>query len=171
MAFTTNKIPKATGTNTLADGYSVQAAVRGTAASTDTDVVTEQAVREELDKYVSFLVFEFATAVATGDGKYYWVVPANLAGYDLIDADAHVYTASSDGTPTVQIHNLTDTADMLSTLITVDATEYDSLTAAAPPVVDGGHDDVANGDVLRIDVDVAGTGTKGLEIRLGFRKP
>lgn len=110
-------------------------------------------------------------ALATGDGQAYFSVPAQVNGYNLVSAQAHVTTVSSSGTPTVQIHNVTQAADMLSTRITIDANEKDSVTAATPPVIDTGNDDVATGDELRIDVDVAGTGTKGLQIRLGFQLP
>jgi hypothetical protein len=111
------------------------------------------------------------TALATGDGKCYFTVPVELNGWNLVTVGAHVYTVSSSGTPIVQLHNLTDTADMLSTRITIDANEKDSKDATAAAVIDTTHDDVATGDEIRIDVDGAGTGTKGLEVRMGFRKP
>lgn len=110
-------------------------------------------------------------ALTTGDGKAYFWIPPELNGFDLVDADACVTTVSSSGTPTVQIHNLTDTVDMLSTLITIDANEKTSYTAAAAPVINTSNDSVATGDQLRIDVDVAGTGTKGLAVILSFRLP
>jgi hypothetical protein len=90
---------------------------------------------------------------------------------NLVDADAAVYTVSSSGTPTIQIHNLTDTSDMLSTRITIDANEYTSYDAATPPVINASEDDVVTKDILRIDVDVAGTGTKGLDVILSFQTP
>lgn len=110
-----------------------------------------------------------ATALTTGDGKAYWVVPEEMDGMNLVRAHAHVFTASSSGTPTVQVHNLTQTADMLSTEITIDENELDSKDATTPPVIDAANDDVATGDVLRIDVDVAGTSTAGLHVRLEFQ--
>lgn len=116
-------------------------------------------------------VFDAATAVATGDGKAYITIPPELNGMNLVDADAAVYTVSSSGTPTVQIYNLTDTSDMLSTVITIDESEYSSYTAATPPVIDTGEDDVVTGDIIRIDVDVAGTDTKGLDVILSFQTP
>ena len=64
---------------------------------------------------------------------------------------------------------MTDTVDMLSTRITVDANEKTSYTAAAAPVINASNDDVATGDILRVDVDVAGTGAKGLMILLTFQ--
>ena len=79
--------------------------------------------------------------------------------------------ASSSGTPTWQIHNLTDTVDMLSTAITIDANELTSYTAATAPVINAANDDVATGDIIRVDCDVAGTGTAGEDIILTFQLP
>jgi len=121
-------------------------------------------------KNVVLKVLDDATALTTGDGKMYFTVPKELADMQLISVGAHVYTVSSSGTPTVQIHNLTDAADILSTLITIDANEKDSSIATAPAVINKANSIMAEGDELRIDVDVAGTGTKGLEVRLGFVK-
>jgi hypothetical protein len=109
--------------------------------------------------------------LTTGDGKAYFIIPPELNGMNLVDADAAVTTVSSSGLPTVQIHNLTDTVDMLSTRITVDANEKTSYTAATAPVIDTAADDVATGDIIRVDVDVAGTSTKGLIIILSFQLP
>ena len=57
---------------------------------------------------------------------------------------------------------------MLTTKISIDASEFTSYTAAAAPVIDTGNDDVATGDLIAIDVDVAGTGAKGLGVILTF---
>jgi len=81
-----------------------------------------------------------------------------------------VYGVSSSGLPTIQIHNLTDGSDMLSTEITIDTSEFSSYTAATRSVVNTGEDDVVTGDRLRIDVDVAGSGTDGLDVILTFEK-
>jgi len=105
------------------------------------------------------------------DGKAYITIPVELNGSVLETIGAHVYTVSSSGNPTFQIHNKTDAVDMLSTPITIDVNELDSKDAATPPVINRAADDVATGDEIRIDCDVAGTGTKGLEVRLGFRLP
>lgn len=111
------------------------------------------------------------TALATGDGKDYLVIPAELNGFNLVRAEAMVDTVSSSGTPIVQVRNVTDSADMLSTRITIDASEFTSYSAATASVVDTSHDDVATGDRLAIDVDGAGTGTQGLVWILSFRLP
>jgi hypothetical protein len=122
-------------------------------------------------RIVQIKIFDDATAVTTGDGKFHFFISSELDGYNLVDADAGVSTVSSSGTPTVQIYNVTQTADMLSTRITIDANEKTSYSAATAPVIDAANDDVATGDELRIDVDVAGTGTKGLSVILTFQLP
>jgi len=90
---------------------------------------------------------------------------------NLVSVGAHVFTASTSGLPSVQIRNFTDSVDMLSTNVTIDANEKDSNSAATQVVINPATDDVVEGDELQIDVDVAGTGTLGLEVRLGFRLP
>jgi hypothetical protein len=108
--------------------------------------------------------------LVTGDGQLNWTIPAALNGWNLIDADAGVYTVSSSGTPTVQINNLTTGHDLLTTPITIDVSEYSSYTAATQPVVNSSYKQVTAGDRLSFDVDAAGTGTKGLEVHLRFQR-
>lgn len=111
------------------------------------------------------------SAITTGDGKAYYPVPSTMNGMDLVSAKAFLITASSSGIPTIQIANVTQAVDMLTTKLTIDASELTSATAATPAVIDTGNDDVATGDILRIDIDVAGTGAKGLIVELQFRLP
>ena len=110
-------------------------------------------------------------AATTGDGKNCFTIPIELNGMNLVSVGAHVYTNSSSGLPTFQIRNATDTQDMLSTALTIDANEPDSSTAATAAVIDATKDDVVTADVICVDKDVAGTGEKGDEIRLGFQLP
>lgn len=109
---------------------------------------------------------EEATSLTTGDGKAYFSIPADLNGKRIVAVGAHVYTASSSGDITVQIHSVGDAADLLSTAITIDANEKDSSTAATPAVINTAYDDVATGDEFRVDVDGIGTGSKGLDVWL-----
>ena len=107
-------------------------------------------------------------APAVGDGITHITIPSSLNGKKLQNAHAHVYTAGTGGSITnVQIHNLTDSVDILSTPITIDLNEKDSSTAATPVVV-GASNTVATADVLRIDVDAVATNTLGLELRIVF---
>ena len=110
-----------------------------------------------------------ATELTTGDGKLIFMVPAELNGLDLVDAQAAVTSVSSSGLPTIQVRNVTNAnVDMLSTRITIDQSEFTSYTAATPRVIDTAADNVATGDLIAIDVDVAGTGAGGLLVNLVF---
>ena len=123
------------------------------------------------ERVVYFQVVGDDTALTVEDGKMYFTVPPTLNGMNLVDADAMIATASSSGLPAIQIYNQTDSVDMLSTQITIDVGEFASYTAETQPVIDTTKDDVVTGDVLRIDVKGAGTGTKGLHVVLTFRLP
>ena len=104
---------------------------------------------------------------SVGNGITHVTIPSTLDGKNLQSAQAHVYTVGTGSTTTVQLHNLTDGYDMLSTPITIDASEKDSSTAATPSVV-GSYSLVSTADVIRIDVDVVATNTLGLEVRMVF---
>jgi len=114
-----------------------------------------------------------ATAPTVTDTAGHLTIPIELNGMNLVSVGAHVYTASgASGPVALHIYNLTQTADMLSTGITIDDTENDSSTAATAPVIDVNNDDVATADVLQIHVtDIGDSATRGLEVRMGFRKP
>lgn len=123
---------------------------------------------------VSILVYSDAEDVSTGDGAgdVFWRVPSMCNGMDLVAVGMHVQTAGVTGTLTVQIANVTQAADMLSTRLTIDTGEKDTITAAAAAVIDAGNDDVVTGDEIRIDVDVTQTTkAKGLIVDLAFRTP
>jgi hypothetical protein len=121
------------------------------------------------------------TAITTGDGKYYLPVPSELDGYNIVSVSAHVGSAiSSSGAITVDLARCAavatgircsgTVADILSTNLTVDANEDGSETAATAAVIDTANDDLPSGGHIRIDVDGAGTGTKGLIIKVTVQK-
>jgi hypothetical protein len=117
-------------------------------------------------------VFDYTTDVATGDGKFYYVVSEQMNGMNLVRVHARVITAGTTGTTDIQIANVTDAVDMLSTKLTIDSAETGSDTAAAAAVINTSTDDVATNDLLRIDVDaVSTTAPKGLIITLEFQLP
>lgn len=123
-------------------------------------------------KNVQMVTTDFTTDVATGDGQFYIHIPSNMNGMDLVEVHAEVITAGTTGTMDIQIRNVTQTQDMLSTKITIDTTETGSDTAAAPAVIDTTKDDVATNDLLAIDIDaVHTTAAKGCIVTLGFQAP
>lgn len=123
-------------------------------------------------KYVQVTCFDYTTDTATGDGAGYFHIPAGLGGMDLVEVHAEVITAGTTGTTDIQIHNVTQAADMLTTKITIDSGETGSDTAATAAVIDTANDDVATNDLIRIDVDaVSTTAAQGLIVTLGFQLP
>ena len=92
-----------------------------------------------------------------------------LDGMNLGAVHARVITAGTTGTTDIQVRNVTGTADMLSTVITIDSGDTGSDTATAAAVIDAANDDVSTNDLIAIDVDaVSTTAPKGLIVRLRF---
>jgi hypothetical protein len=133
-------------------------------------------------RVVQLVAFDFATDTATGDGKFYFTVPAELNGMVLVGVTAHVTTVGTTNTLNVDLARCATVAtgstcsgtvvDVLSTNLTVDSNESKSATAAAAAVIDTANDDVATDQVIRVDVDaVHTTPAKGLILTLTFRLP
>jgi hypothetical protein len=123
---------------------------------------------------------EAGIVLTTGDGKGYARVPAFLNGHDIVGVAATLMGhESTSGEPIVQIAigrqaNATTAhayEDLLSTRITIDATEWDSKDATAAAVIDADHHNILTGDLIRVDCDGAGTGAMGLIVTVETRLP
>ena len=173
-AITAAELPAA---STSAQGAAELADVTDTSAGSDTGrVVTPDGLGGSIygTKVAVIKVMPETTTLTTGDGKRHFIVPLELNGMNLVSVGAHVYTVATGATLiAIQVRNATDGHDMLSTKITLDASEVDSATAATPAVIDAGEDDVVTGDDIAIDIDAIGNTTpgNGLDVRLGFRMP
>jgi len=173
----TGVLPEANLPNasTTAEGVVEHATVAELEAGTDTGRVISPDVLAGSnfgERAVQFVVFDFATATATGDGKFYFHVPSTLNGMDLVEVHAEVITAGTTNTTDIQLHNVTAAADILSTKLTIDSGETGSDTALTAAVINTSEDDVATNDLLRVDVDqVSTTPANGLIITLTFRLP
>jgi hypothetical protein len=132
-----------------------------------------------LNKVVQIEVFGPGVTTATGDGKAFFRVPSSLNGTNLVVVTANVLTAGTTGTINVDIARCAaaatgnvcsgTVADMLSTNLTIDSGENSSSNAAAAAVIDTANDDVATGQIIRIDVDgVHTTPALGLLVNLEF---
>ncbi len=122
---------------------------------------------------VELLPFLATEDVATGDGAggVFFRAPAFINGWTLVGVEGCVITAGTTGTTDIQIRKNAST-DMLSTKLTIDSGETDSGTAATAAVIDTSNDDVATGDIIRVDVDaVSTTAPKGLAVTLRFDAP
>jgi len=116
-------------------------------------------------------VYPYNGTAVIGDSQAIFRVPIECNGMNLVSVGAQVYTAGTTNTLDIQVRNKTDTADMLSTKLTIDSTEVDSSTATAA-VINGATDDVVTGDLIAIDIDaVHTTPSLGLTINLGFQLP
>jgi len=142
-----------------------------TGSATDRAVTPDALAGSNLGtKSLQVTAFDYKTNITVGDGAAYVTVPSSYNGMNLIAVHARVITAGTTGTTDIQIYNLTQTADMLSTKITIDSGETGSDTAATAAVIDTSNDDVASWDVLRIDVDaISTTAPKGLIVTMEFR--
>lgn len=121
---------------------------------------------------VSIQVVAGGDSIAIGDGQAYITIPEECNGMNLVGAHARVVTAGTTNTTNIQIRNVTDSVDMLSTKLTIDSGETGSDTAATPAVIDPTKDDVVTNDLLAIDIDaISSTAPKGLIIRLRFALP
>ena len=125
----------------------------------------------KLQRTVILKIYNEASAISEGSGVMYFTVPPILNGMNLISCGGHLYTAATSDVVEVQINNVTSGVDMLSSKLTWDATEKDTATANSAAVIDTGNDGVATGEELRIDIDSAASGAKGMEIRLTFQTP
>lgn len=136
------------------------------------DALDTITIRNTRPYTVSILITDpQSTSIPTvADGLFYYPIPAMLNGKNLTGVKLYCATASAVGLPTMQLARIRAGAavDMLSTKVSIDATETTSATAATPAVIDGANDDVATGDFIRGDLDVAGSTTKGLIIEMTF---
>ena len=123
-------------------------------------------------RYVAIPCFAPGTNCGTGDGKAFFYVPAGLAGMNIVSVHAASYTAGTTGTMDIQIRNITQAADILSTKITIDSTERSSDSAATPAVINAAEDDLTLNDLIAIDVDaVHTTPAQGLVVTIGCQLP
>lgn len=99
------------------------------------------------------------TAITTGTAKVTFRMPY---AFTLTSVRASLTTASTSGTPTFDINE--NGTSILSTKLTIDATEKTSTTAATAVVISDAA--LADDAEITIDVDVAGTGAAGAKIVL-----
>ena len=146
-----------------ADGTAT--AVTAAALTNTTQIATTAFVRAGVASGVG-QVAHFAIAcsdetatITTGNAKVTFRMPYAMT---LTGVRANVNTASSSGLVTVDINE--GGTSILSTKITINANEKTSVTASTPPVISDTA--LANDAEITVDIDVAGTGAKGLKIAL-----
>ena len=142
-----------------------------TASIYNTDIVDNLVNLRDRNFTPELVSFDFILDVETGDGKNYLHITPDLGGTDLVYVHHRVITAGITGTTDVQVHNVTDAVDMLTTKVTINSGDTGSEDGT-PAVIDTTNDDVAENDLLRLDFDaVSTTPPKGSIFTLGFQYP
>jgi len=152
-----------------------QTAAVGTATTSMIDAGTSTSMMpvdqfEDSDfakKTVSVLIND-STGLTTGDGKAYFRVPDELAGWSITQVRGARTTGT--GTDTYMLHNFTQGADVLSTALWLDATELDSNSAGTSTAINSSEDDVTLYDRYRIDIDAVGSSTTWAEVQVTFER-
>jgi hypothetical protein len=130
----------------------------------------EMLKRRPVLRYVPIHIKMYADTrpFTAGDDAFVFEIDSDTHTMRLWEVAAYVTTVGTTAT-TIQFRNKTQgDLDMLSTVLTIDANELRSSAAATPPVINETNERVAFGDFIAIDIDSAGTGAKGLGIRLKF---
>ena len=148
------------------EGGSTDASAVSYAGSTNLAATDVEAALDELDSekvakatfpvLLGFALSDETTAITTGTAKLTARAPF---AFTLSAVRASLSTASSSGIPTVDINENGTT--VLSTKLTIDANEKTSTTAATAAVISDPA--IADDAELTFDIDVAGTGAKGLK--------
>jgi hypothetical protein len=135
-----------------------------TAAAIDTLAELDAATQLPVEFCVA--MSDETTVITTGTAKVTMRAPY---AFTLTGVRASVNTVSSSGLPTVDINEGAGAGTtVLSTKLTIDASEFTSVTAAAAAVISDSA--IADDAQLTFDIDVAGTGAKGLKVWVyGYR--
>ncbi len=114
-------------------------------------------------EFITVALSDETTAITTGTAKVTMRMPY---AFTLTAVRASLATASSSGIPTVDINE--GGATILSTKLTIDGSEKTSTTAATAAVISDAS--LADDAEITFDIDVAGTGAKGLKVTLIGRR-
>ena len=124
-----------------------------------------------LRRYVQAEPFSFAELVdcETGDGRVEVHIPAHLDGLDLVECHAEVKTGGTTGTMQIQIRNVTQAVDMLTTKLTIDSGHTGSDQSTTNYEINLSNDAIAENDMIALDFDLLhSTPAKGCVVTLGF---
>jgi hypothetical protein len=176
-----------TGSFTVITGSSVEFQVLSTGviigtATTDTHIVTGSfnisgsqtltgsfnlsgsSVRGIPEHMIIALSDESSSVLTTGNSKVVFRAPYAMFLYQI--PRSSVSQSSSSGLVTVDINEAG--TSILSTKLSIDATEKTSTTAATAAVLS--DQNIADDAELTFDIDAAGTGARGLKVTLYYQR-
>ena len=115
------------------------------------------------------ICIDYTTNCSVGVGKGHFRVPIILNNMNMIFCSATCITAGTTGTMGIQLRNKTTGYDILSTPITIDSGETDSITAETPAIINPTYKKVNTGNLIEINVDtIHTTAAKGLIVVMEF---
>jgi hypothetical protein len=117
--------------------------------------------------YVSVALSDMTTQITTGTTKAYWVNPFDTT-LTVTKVKATLATAGSGATVVDINEGAGAGTTILSTKITIDASETDSDDATTPPVISDSS--IAADGRLTFDIDTAGTSAAGLIVTILFTR-
>lgn len=114
-------------------------------------------------EFLEYALSDETTTLTTGTAKLTARVPY---AFHVLEVRSSVNVVSSSGLVTVDINEGGST--ILSTKLSIDASEKTSKTAATPAVISDAS--LADDAELTFDIDAAGTGAAGLKVKIfGYR--
>lgn len=133
-------------------------------ALTNTTQLATTAFVYSMEQIMVIALSDEVTSITTGTSKVVFRAPFAMTLTKI--PRASLTTASSSGIPTVDINEAGST--ILSTKLTIDANEKTSTTAATAAVLSDSS--IADDAEITFDIDVAGTGAKGLKVVLYYKR-
>lgn len=137
--------------------------------TTDTQTLTNKTISAanntiSTNESITLAVSDESTAITTGTAKVTFRAPFAMTLYQV--PRASLSTASTSGIPAIDINK--NGVSIFSTVLTIDANEKTSVTAATAAVMT--TTSFADDDEITVDIDTAGTGSKGLKVTLYYRR-
>ena len=108
---------------------------------------------------LQYAITDEVSVITTGNGKLTFRAPSN---FYIEEVRASLNVVSSSGIVTVDINE--GGVSILSTKLTIDVSEKTSMTADVPAVIS--DPEIADDAEMTVDIDISGTGAKGLKICL-----
>ena len=153
---------KASLINVVQETGSSEADVMSQKAVTDVITVISRKSKKEIKLFHDNALIEITS--------FSFMIDEELNGWSVKSISAYVSVASTSGTPTVTLTNLTTENTITSTPVTIDENELTSLTASIPSIINPAYKSVATGNLLSVNLTVTGTGAKGLGVIIVFEK-
>lgn len=125
----------------------------------DTSIATTAFVKTKTESFCIALSDE-ATAITTGTAKVTWRMPY---AFTLTNIRGNLNTVSSSGSPIIDV-NEAGVSVMTTNKVLIDVSEFTSVTAVTAVTLT--DTSLADDAAMTADIDVAGTGAKGLKICL-----